>query len=734
MTEGKFSPTRRRLIVGALAAGAGLYVAARLAGSRDTTAGNGAMSDTGYTDTWVEIRTDGRIVLRLTEAEMGQGVTTSLPLLVAEELAVAPDTIELAPAPLTSVYGEQTTGGSTSIREAWPVLRRSAATARVQLVAAAAARWGVDDADCRAADGRVHHGPSGRSLAYGALALDAARLEPPAEVALTAPGEWHWIGHSPPRRDVPAKLTGEAVFGIDIDRPGALVATVAHPPAPGREPVRMDTGAARAVAGVHDVVPLSGGAVAVVADGYWAARRGLDALAPEWPPARLPDDAAIAATLDAALDTDMPTAWRRGTPTDEHVTGDTLVSARYRLPLQAHACLEPPNATAAAGDDGIEVWTGTQSRSRARDSAVAAARGSGPGALIARVVNRLGLAAGNNVTVHGMLIGGGFGRRLEQDYVAEAVALSRTVGAPVKVIWSREEDLRHDVYRPPSHHLLEARLGPDGLPRQWRHRIAAPSVVESLWPGSVTDGLDPLAVEGAVALPYAVPRAAVGYAMRDVGVPVGMWRSVGHSYNAFAVECFVDELAVQAGIDPVDYRLRLLADAPRLAAVVELAAARAGWGSPRAGHAQGIAAHACFGSYVAQVAEVSRDDDGGVRVHRVVCAVDCGIAVHPDTVAAQMEGAIAFALTATLYSRITRGTNGTVESNFHDFPLLRFSRMPRVDVHILPSREPPGGVGEPGVPPLAPAVANAVSALTGHRVRTLPIRLDRDGQPSARGE
>ncbi|WP_163142395.1 molybdopterin cofactor-binding domain-containing protein, partial [Arhodomonas sp. KWT] len=487
MADGKFSPTRRRLIVGALAAGAGLYVAARLAGSRDTTAGNGAMSDTGYTDTWVEIRTDGRIVLRLTEAEMGQGVTTSLPLLVAEELAVAPDTIELAPAPLTSVYGEQTTGGSTSIREAWPVLRRSAATARVQLVAAAAARWGVDDADCRAADGRVHHGPSGRSLAYGALALDAARLEPPAEVALTEPGEWRWIGHSPPRRDVPAKLTGEAVFGIDIDRPGALVATVAHPPAPGREPVRMDTGAARAVAGVHDVVPLSGGAVAVVADGYWAARRGLDALAPEWPPARLPDDAAIAATLDAALDTDMPTAWRRGTPTDEHVTGDTLVSARYRLPLQAHACLEPPNATAAAGDDGIEVWTGTQSRSRARDSAVAAARGSGPGALIARVVNRLGLAAGNNVTVHGTLIGGGFGRRLEQDYVTEAVALSRTVGAPVKVIWSREEDLRHDVYRPPSHHLLEARLGADGLPQSWHHRIAAPSVVESLWPGSVTD-------------------------------------------------------------------------------------------------------------------------------------------------------------------------------------------------------------------------------------------------------
>ncbi|MQM39884.1 Isoquinoline 1-oxidoreductase subunit beta [wastewater metagenome] len=250
--------------------------------------------------------------------------------------------------------------------------------------------------------------------------------------------------------------------------------------------------------------------------------------------------------------------------------------------------------------------------------------------------------------------------------------------------------------------------------------------MESLWPGSVTDGLDPLAVEGAVALPYAIPRAAVGYAMRDVGVPVGMWRSVGHSYNAFAVECFVDELAGRAGIDPVDYRLRLLGDAPRLAAVVELAAARAGWGSPRAGRAQGIAAHACFGSYVAQVAEVSRDDDGGVRVHRVVCAVDCGIAVHPDTVAAQMEGAIAFALTATLYSRITRGTNGTVESNFHDFPLLRFSRMPRVDTHIVPSREAPGGVGEPGVPPLAPAVANAVSALTGQRLRELPLRLNSD--------
>ncbi|WP_018719659.1 xanthine dehydrogenase family protein molybdopterin-binding subunit [Arhodomonas aquaeolei] len=726
MAERTFSPMRRRLVIGALAAGAGLYVATRLAGSRDTSPPAGTADDAGYADAWVEVRTDGRIVLRLTEAEMGQGVTTSLPVLVAEELAVAPDTVELAPAPLTPVYGEQTTGGSTSIREAWPVLRRSAATARVQLIAAAAARWGVDGTACRAADGRVHHDPSGRSLAYGALAVDAAGLQPPGNVPLTEPARWRWIGRSPPRRDVPEKLTGAAVFGIDVERPGALVATVAHPPGPGREPARMDTAAARAVAGVQDVVGLPGGTVAVVADGYWAARRGLDALAPEWPSAGLPDDAAIAAILEEALDGDMPTAWRRGDADRGNAAGAPLVSARYRLPIQAHACLEPPNATASVGDGETDVWAGTQSRSRARDAAIAAARGGGPGALLARVAGRLGLVTGNDVTVHGTLIGGGFGRRLEQDYVSEAVALSRTVGAPVKVIWSREEDLRHDVYRPPSHHRLEARLGADGLPRSWRHRIAAPSVVESLWPGSVTDGLDPLAVEGAVALPYAVPRAEVGYAMRDVGVPVGMWRSVGHSYNAFAVECFIDELAAQAGVDPVDYRLRLLGDAPRLAAVVELAAARAGWGSPRPGRALGIAAHACFGSYVAQVAEVSLDNDGSARVHRVVCAVDCGIAVHPDTVAAQMEGAIAFALSATLYSRITRSTDGTVQSNFHDFPLLRFSQMPRVDTHIVHSREAPGGVGEPGVPPLAPAVANAVSALTGRRVRELPIRLDGD--------
>jgi isoquinoline 1-oxidoreductase beta subunit len=572
------------------------------------------------------------------------------------------------------------------------------------LIAAAARTWQVDAAACRSANGKVL-GPAGQSLGYGELATLAATLPVPEHPPRRPAADYRYIGKPTPRVDNVAKVTGRAQFGIDVSLPGLLTAVVLRPPQFGGALDSFDAKAAERLPGVRAVVAIDSG-VGVIADGYWQARRAAQKVTVRWRPAALAlDDAGIAAALEAALAQPASAARRDGDVEAALGAAGKTIEATYRLPFLAHACMEPMNATAHVHQGRCEIWAPTQGQTRARDAAA----------------ELLGMPR-ERVTVHTTYLGGGFGRRFEVDFVLEAVALSRAAQAPVKVIWSREDDLAHDFYRPAALHRLRAALAA-GAPSAWQQRIASPSIERRLNPRSIKDGVDRSVVEGARDLPYAIPNVAVECALVDVGVPVGYWRSVGSSGNAFVVESFVDELAHAAGEDPVAFRRRLLAGQARHRGVLELAAARAGWGQPLPqGRARGIAVHASFGSYVAQGVEVERAR-GAPRVRRVVCAIDCGRYVNPDQVAAQMEGGIVDALSAALYGEVPIADGAARLGNFESYPLLRLDGMPQIEVHIVPSAAPPGGCGEPGVPPLAPALANALFALTGERQRSLPLRL-----------
>ncbi|MDE2088651.1 MAG: xanthine dehydrogenase family protein molybdopterin-binding subunit [Gammaproteobacteria bacterium] len=661
---------------------------------------------------WIRIGADNSVTFMVARSEMGQGVMTSLPMLIAEELEVNLDKVRLEMAPADPAYvnpllGLQATGGSTSVRSAWEPLRQAGAAARGLLIEAAAKTWGVTPESCRAQNGGVIHAASGRHLSYGRLAAIAATLPVPEEVFLKEPKEFKIIGKPVPRLDSPPKVDGRASFGIDAKVPGMLIASVLRCPVFGGKAASYNAHQAMAVKGVRHVLQISSG-LAVVADHFWAALQGRKALEVKWdygPHAGL-SSAVITHMFEQASEHPGTVARSEGDAAAALKRGAKRLEAVYQVPYLAHATMEPMNCTAHVRKDGCDIWAPTQAQGPAQQTA-ARLTGLPPSA----------------IRIHTTYLGGGFGRRFEQDFLSDAVEISKSIGIPVKVIWTREDDMQHDVYRPATYNRLHAALDKNGLPTAWTHRIAGPSILARVFPDSVKNGIDRTSVDGAANIPYAIPNLHVDYVMVNPGVPVGFWRSVGNSQNAFIVESFLDEIAAAGRHDPYELRRTLLAHAPRHRAVLELAAAKAGWGKPPAhGRYRGIAVHESFASYVAQVAEVSVSKEGAVRVHRVVCAVDCGTVVNPNTVAAQMESAIVYGLTAALKGEITLEHGRVVQSNFDNYPLLRMHEMPDVEVHVMASEAPPGGVGEPGTPPIAPAVANAVFAATGKRVRRLPIR------------
>lgn len=684
-------------------AGAGLILGIRL--GLDEALASEPASATFTPNAFLGIDAEGLTTIWVARSELGQGVHTALPMLVAEELEADWGKVRVVPAVLDPKYGNQGTGGSTSVRESWKPLRQAGAAAREMLVAAAAATWGVPASACRAEAGEVIHPSSGRRLGYGALVDKAARLPVPGNPKLKDSGQFRLLGTPVARLDAPAKVNGSARFGIDTRVPGMLYAAIARPPVFGGLPGRVDDTRARKVPGVRDVVRLPD-RIAVVADSTWAAFQGRDALQVTWEEganANL-DSASIRRLYEEASAREGVVGKHAGDSEAALSRASLKVEADYEAPFAYHGPMEPMNCIAAATDGRCEVWAPTQFPDLVR-SAVAGQLEIPPEA----------------VKVNITLSGGGFGRRIEPDYAVEAAAVSKRVNAPVQVVWSREDDIQHDWFRPASLHRLGAAIEGRRL-TAWRHRVVAPSILAQRMPGAIQNGRDESVFDWAANVPYAVPNIHVDSVLVETPVPVGWWRSVYASQNAFATECFLDEVAEAMRTDPVALRKSLLAKSPRHRAVLELAAAKSGWGSPLpAGRARGLALCESFGSIVAEVAEVSVTPAGEPRVHRVTCAVDCGMTVNPGIIRQQLEGAVGFALTPVLHGPITIAKGRVQQSNFDDYPLVTMSEMPEVEVHIVPSRRSPGGIGEPGVPPLAPAVANALFAATRRRVRKLPI-------------
>ncbi|MBI5559375.1 MAG: xanthine dehydrogenase family protein molybdopterin-binding subunit [Deltaproteobacteria bacterium] len=664
---------------------------------------------------FIRIGSDDTVTIIVNKSEMGQGVYTSLPMLIAEELEVDWRKIRIEAAPVDAAYnhtqwGVQGTGGSTSIRSCWDQFRQAGAAARLMLEKAAAVAWNVAPDTCRAENGFVTDTANNKRLSFGELAAGAARLEAPRDPPLKKSHEFKVLGKSRKRLDTPDKTNGRAIFGIDIMLPGLLTAVVARPPVFGGAVKSFDEAAAKKIAGVKAVVRIERG-IAVVADHFWAASRGRQALQVSWDEGPLAGLDSVEQKKQYGQLAEQPglIAAQRGDVASALAGAAKKVEAVYDVPYLAHAPMEPLNCVADVRPDSCEIWVGTQLQTYDRDAAA----------------GLTGLPK-EKVQLHTTYLGGGFGRRAVGDshFVKEAVQISQAVKAPVKVIWTREDDIQGGYYRPAAYNKLIAGLDDKGAPLALRHTVVSQSIAKGtpFEGGMIKDGIDNTAVEGVADSPYEIPHLLVDYHMAPAGVPVLWWRSVGHSYTAFVKEGFMDELAVTAGQDPYDYRRKLLTAHPRLLGVLDLAAEKAGWGKAASkGISQGIAVHESFGSFIAQVAEVTVAKSGRIRVHRVVCAIDCGQVVNPDTIEAQMESAVAFGLTAALYGRITFKNGRVEQSNFHDYPLLRLPEMPRVEVHIMKSTAPPGGVGEPGVPPVAPAVANAVHAATGLRLRTLPM-------------
>jgi len=702
--------SRRSLLRAGAAAGGGLMLSLSLPfATGDAGAADGAFAPNAF----VRIERDGRVVLTMPYVEMGQGTYTSIPMLIAEELEVDLNQVQLEHAPpderlyANPLLGVQATGNSNAVRGAWQPLRQAGAVARTMLVAAAAKQWNVDPVTCRAERGAVVHAPTGRRIAYGDLAADAAGMPVPASVALKRPQDFRLIGTPAKRLDTPAKVNGTAVYGIDVRPPGVKIATLAQSPVFGGRVKSVDDAAAKAVKGVRQIVRLDD-AVAVVADHMGAAKKGLAALVIEWdagPHANLSTDDVARALEQATLNAGA-VAQNIGDVDKALAGAATKVEATYHLPFLAHATMEPMNCTVHLRPDGCEIWVGTQAIARAQAFAAKAAS--------------LPL---DKVVVHNHLIGGGFGRRLEADGVFRAVEIAKHVDGPVKVVWTREEDIQHDMYRPYWFDRLSAGLDANGMPVAWRNRFAGSSVIARWLPPGFKDGLDPDTTEGAIDLVYALPNLHVEYVrVEPPGIPTAFWRSVGPSHNVFVTESFMDELAAAARKDPVAYRLALLDKTPRAKAVLQLAAEKAGWGQslpPRVG--RGVSLQHAFASYMAHVAEVEVAKDGTVRVRRVVCAVDCGTVVNPDTVRAQIQSAVMFGITAALYGAITLKDGRVEQTNFDTYQILRMNEAPEVEVHIVQNSEPPGGMGEAGTSAIVPAVANAIFAATGKRLRKMPV-------------
>ena len=720
-------PSRRRFLQGGAAVGMGLLIGVRL--DQALAQGVPAASGVFAPNAFVRIAPDSTVTIIAKHIEFGQGAHTGLATLLAEELDADWSQIRVEAAPAdASRYNNfawgpaQGTGGSSAIANSWEQLRRAGATARAMLVAAAAQRWQVATAEITVDRGVVAHVRTGRRATFGELAAEAARQTPPAQVPLKDPKDFKLIGRSAPRLDSPAKTNGSAVYTADLRLPDMLTAVIARPPRFGATVRSFDAAAARQVPGVVDVVRIPAG-IAVVAGGTWAAIKGRRALRIDW------DESAVerrgtaelaAAYRSLAAQPGARARWQGDTPAGLAGAARVL-EAVYEFPYLAHTPMEPLDCVIRLSAGECDLWVGSQSQTLDQ-MAVAAAAGLPPA----------------KVRLHTMLAGGSFGRRStpRSAELVEAVSIARALGGgrPIKVVWTREDDVQGGFYRPLYVHRLRAGLDAGGHVVAWEHRIVGQSIVTGtpLAALRVRNGIDLTSVEGAANLPYAIPNIAVELHTTAVGIPVLWWRSVGSTHTAYSTEAFMDELARAAGRDPVAFRRAMLQNRPRHVGVLDLAAARAGWGQPLPpGRARGVAVHECFGSVVAQVADVSRDGDGLPRVERVVCAVDCGIAVNPDQVRSQMEGSIGFGLGSALWSEITVVDGRVEQSNFHDFRILRIDEMPRVEVHIVPSAAPPTGVGEPGVPPIAPAVANAFLALTGRSVRRLPFSRLADGARSS---
>jgi isoquinoline 1-oxidoreductase beta subunit len=684
---------------------------------------------------YLQITPHGKFIFQLDRVEMGQGTMTGLTTLIAEELDVNPARFDVRFAPVLSTFQRpaQLTGQSRSLLDGWEILRETGATARAMLLEAAAQHWQTDLSDLSTDDGVVINNKTDERLAYSSFAARAAQLSPPWQAALKPPADYRWIGKHVPRLDAHVKVTGQAVYGIDIAPAGALTAVVARCPELKATLTSFDASAAQQLPGVRGIVALDSG-IAVVADNFWTAKKAAEQVQLEWEPgplAELNDKIILQEQRKRLASADIDSEHIEGDVDFAETAGAMEVQAEYTVPYLAHATMEPMNATVHVRENDCEMWAPTQAPDMARQS----------------ICSVTGFSR-KQVTVHTTYIGGGFGRRVMNDFITEATIIAKEFAVPVKLVWTREDDMQHGFYRQQSVHQLRGTLDETQRIQWWDHRqiaagtgdVLTPPFIETMLPENISaehrrkfggwlgrktvDWMGAFqAQEGAKELIYAIPNRRLEQITYNPGVPIGIWRSVGNSYNGFIVESFMDELAAVANQDPLQFRRAKLAENPECLAVLKRVEDESNWGNPQPGRKQGIAIFQSFGTIVAQVAEVSVENDKTIRVHRVCCAVDCGTVVNPDIVRAQMESGIIFGLTAALYGEINLEAGRVVQSNFHDYPMVRMADAPDIDVHIVASDREPSGVGEPGTPVIAPAVANAVYSATGQRLRSLPLTL-----------